>query len=210
MQTTKLDLKNIKHLIFDFGGVIINIDYYALVGAFKGLGIQNFDALFSQAKQTNLFDDYEKGLISDENFISEIKKISGLNVSNEQIIDAWNAILLDLPKERLDLIKDLKTKYNTFLLSNTNDLHIKSFEADIDKTIGLDYFYSSFNKIYYSSQIKMRKPDTEIFQFVLDSHQLNPAETIFIDDSIQHVEGAKAVGLNAVWLAPGVEIFELF
>jgi epoxide hydrolase-like predicted phosphatase len=210
MQLQYNSFKDIKNIIFDFGEVVLNIDYDALVGAFRKLGIKNFDELFSKAKQSDLFDNFEKGLISEGDFVAALKKISNMDLSTAQIIDAWNAILLDLPKERVELIKRLKKNHRTFLLSNTNNTHIKKFESDIEKTIGLDYFYSAFDKVYYSSRMKMRKPDAEIFEFVLKENGLKPEETLFIDDSPQHIEGGKRLGINAILLEKGKTIKDIF
>ncbi len=189
-----------KNLILDFGGVLLNIDYEAPIREFKKLGIEKFQELFTQASQSNLFDEFEKGKISNEKFISEIRTLSGKNISRQEIEFAWNSILLDFPEDKMRLIEKLKGKFNLFLLSNTNEIHILEFEKSMKEKFGENHFQSHFDKIYFSSRMGMRKPDTEIFEFVLKENSLVAAETIFIDDSIQHVAGAKKTGINAFHL----------
>jgi putative hydrolase of the HAD superfamily len=189
-----------KALILDFGGVLLNIDYEAPIREFKKLGIENFRELFTQASQSDLFDEFEKGKISNEKFLEEMKILSGKNISHEEIEHAWNSILLDFPEEKMKLLEKLKHGYNLFLLSNTNEIHIRHFENAMNEKFGENYFHSHFEKIYFSSRMGMRKPDTEIFEFVLKENGLVAEETIFIDDSIQHVMGAKKTGINALHL----------
>lgn len=193
-------MSNYKAIILDFGGVLLNIDYEAPIREFKKLGIDKFQQLFAQASQSNLFDDFEKGIISNELFRSELKKISGKNISDEQIDSAWNSILLDFPERKMKLLEELKKKYKLFLLSNTNKIHVENFEKEMNEKYGKNHFQSHFEKIYFSSSIGMRKPDVEIFDFVLKENDLPPEETIFIDDSIQHISGAQKAGIVAFHL----------
>lgn len=191
---------HIKNIVFDLGGVLLNLDYLKTITAFKNLGIVNFEDLYSQAEQNDLFNDLEKGLISPTVFLDRIQRFLPSTVSKKEIIDAWNAMLLDFPKERLDFILRMKEKYNTFLLSNTNAIHLDYFHQELLDKHGISTLDSHFNKVYFSCDMKMRKPDSEIFEKVCDAEQLIPSETLFIDDSIQHVEGAKSIGINAFWL----------
>jgi HAD superfamily hydrolase (TIGR01549 family) len=122
---------------------------------------------------------------------------------------AWNAMLGDVPEKRLDLLVKAKQNYSTFLLSNTNELHIDMFEHELYQEHGVKNFEDYFDKVYYSCRIGMRKPDKEIFEFVLEQNSLKPEETVFIDDSIQHVQGAGACGINAYLLSPNMEVGDL-
>lgn len=196
----KTNSKKIKNIIFDLGGVIINIDYNLTAKAFQEMGIENFEQLFSQARQSQLFDLYEKGKISSAEFREAIKKIIGNNYTDELIDKAWNALLLDIPPQRLQLLENVKLKYNTYLLSNTNDIHIETFNVYLKQTFEIPSLEAYFHKLYLSYKVGMRKPDAEIFQLVLSENNLNPAETLFIDDSIQHIESAKKIGIQAHWL----------
>lgn len=199
-----------KNIIFDLGGVILNIDYQLTSKAFKDLGIQNFDELYSQARQNNLFDDLETGKISAENFRNEIRKMSGLNIDDDKLNNAWNAMLLDLPKERVDLLFELSKKHRIFLLSNTNIIHFENFRASIFEKFKEDVFPKIFEKVYYSFEIGFRKPDENCFQFVLNDAQILPNETLFIDDSIQHIKSANQLGIQTIHLINGNTINEIF
>lgn len=206
-----MNLEKIKNIIFDLGGVIINIDYNLTAQAFEQMGISNFNRLFSQARQSHLFDAYEKGQLSSHEFRQEIKKIIGGNYSDAQIDKAWNALLLDIPPQRLQLLNQVKSKYNTYLLSNTNDIHIETFNAYLKCTFDIPSLQAYFNRLYLSYKVGMRKPDAEIFELVLSENNLLPAETLFIDDSMQHIESAKKLGIQTRWLDVNKEsIIDLF
>ena len=192
---------SIKNIVFDFGGVILNIDYTVTEQAFAKLGLKNFATIYSQTTQKELFDVFEKGLISSVNFRKEIKKFINGNTSDEQIDEAWKSMLLDLPEERVHLLDNLKKKYRLFLLSNTNEIHFTSFTAYMQKKFNRKIFTEVFDKYYVSHKINMRKPDAEIFELVLSENKLIREETLFIDDSFQHIEGAnKFVGLKTYFL----------
>ncbi len=200
-----------KNIIFDFGGVIINIDYHLTTKAFRELGLDNFDELFSKLKQSDLFDRYEKGLISSSDFRTALKSNFHLNVDDATFDKAWNAMLLDIPTERLALLKRLKSTHRTFLLSNTNEIHIDTIYERMKTEMNIPDFSVYFEKIYLSYKVKMRKPDIEIFELVLNENNLDPAETLFIDDSPQHLEGAKKLGIQTYWLDVNKEsIMDLF
>jgi len=199
----------IKNIIFDFGGVILNIDYQLNIDAFKEIGLDDFEKSYSKACQINLFNDLECGLISPEEFRDGLRIVAGKNFSNEQIDDAWNKIILDLPFKRILLLKELNSRYRTFLLSNTNKIHYNLYITKLQK-YGYLNFNDIFEKAYFSHEIRMRKPDKEIFEFVLQEQQLNPEETLFIDDSIQHIETAKKLGIITHHLLPKEDIIDLF
>ena len=193
-------MTKIKNIIFDLGGVILNLDYTKTDKEFHKLGLNNFSKLYSKKKQSKIFDDFEKGRFSAEKFIFLIKQSENLKLKDSDFINAWNAMLLEIPKERMEFIKRLKKDYNIYLLSNTNEIHIKKFEADLRKNNWLRDFQDCFDQVYYSSNMGMRKPDYDCFNKVLEDHNLKAHETLFIDDSLQHIEGAKKVGINAYLL----------
>ena len=207
----KINIESFKNIIFDLGGVIINIDYSLTTQAFAKLGLSNFDSLFSQAKQNPLFDLYEKGLVPSSDFRNEVRKYLDKPLDDTIIDEAWNAMLLDVPAERLQLLKKAKLKHRTFLLSNTNDIHIETFNGYLQKTFGIADLSGYFDKLYLSYKVGMRKPDKEIFELVISQNNLNPHETLFIDDSVQHVEAAKKLGIQAYLLDVKKEsIIDLF
>lgn len=204
--------KKIKNIIFDLGGVILDIDYHLTINAFKNLGISNIDSLFGQAQQVKLFDQMDKGLLSPAEFRNGIREISNLPLPDAEIDRAWNAMLLSFTPERLELLTAIGKHYRTFLLSNTNAMHMKQYNKALQNTYGIESMSAFFEKAYYSHIIKMRKPDAEAFEIILDENKLEPSETLFIDDSIQHVEGAKKIGIFAYHLdvANGEHINKLF
>ena len=206
-----IDLNKYKNILFDLGNVILNIDYTLTVKSFQELELSNFENLFSQAQQQQLFDVYEKGEISSAQFRTALKTFCKKNTTDHAIDKAWNSMLLDLPAERLDLLGRLKDTHRTFLLSNTNEIHIIAFHEYLEKNFKTSDLSAYFEKMYLSYQVGMRKPDIEIFEFIIKENNLNPMETLFIDDSIQHVESAKKLGIEAYWLNVKKEtILDLF
>ena len=205
---SSIDLKNYDNIIFDLGGVLINIDYLKTKFEFEKLGIRNFDELFTQFNQDRIFDHFEKGEISPEDFHQSLVKKAGIKISITDFNHAWNAMLLNFPEERMNLLEKLKRSHRLFLLSNTNALHIPAFKKSIMQEGLYDRFIAVFEKHYYSSEVGMRKPNAEIFDLVVNENNLVKEKTLFIDDSPQHVEGAKRAGLDALYLKPGIDITE--
>ncbi len=193
-------LNKFKNIIFDLGGVIINIDLPLTMTAFEELGIKDVPKLFSTTLQQQLFDFQEKGTITSAQFRDEIRKFSTVHLLDSQIDEAWNALLLDLPKARLELLEKVKRSHRTFLLSNTNEIHIQTIQRYLNKEYGISDLSSFFEKTYLSYQLGMRKPDAELFKLVLDENKLNPSETLFIDDTKQHILAAEKLGIQTYWL----------
>jgi putative hydrolase of the HAD superfamily len=175
------------------GGVLINLDFKKLNESLKRLGLEN---AFSKTEQIDLFDKLEEGEISDEFFLTQIKNLTTQKHSNKKIIDAWNSILLDIPIERIELLERLGKKYRLFLFSNTNSIHIKEVYNILDRSFGIKNLNSYFERIYLSNELGIRKPKVEGFQQIITSHDLKLNETLFIDDSPQHISGAKEAGLQ--------------
>ena len=186
-------------IIFDLGGVIINLDYQLTIEAFKKLGIDNFEEMYTQAKQNNLFDDFETGKISSQHFINSLLPFLPSGTSANKVVHAWNAMILDFPKKRLELLDQLNSKYRVFLLSNTNDIHLQAVNRSLANTTDRK-LETYFEKVYLSHEVKLRKPHKEIFELVCTEQNLNPETTIFIDDTIGHVNGANSIGLKGIHL----------
>ena len=185
----------IKNILFDLGGVLYHIDYGITIKAFEKLGIKNFHKHFSQQQQNNLFDQLETGKISNTDFIKEMKVLLP-NCTKEEIINAWNGLLIGIPKENIQLLKDLSKQYRLFLLSNTNLIHINQINKLLYEDYNLKSLDPLFDKIYLSHQIGMRKPNRETFEWVLKDAGILAHETLFIEDSIQHIKGANKVGIR--------------
>lgn len=206
----KIDLFSLNAIIFDLGGVLLNIDYQASKKAFEDLGVKDFDAHFSQLSQSKLFDKFETGKISPSLFRSEIKKESQIECSDKELDHAWNAMLLDFPIHRLELLESLTKKIPIYLFSNTNAIHIDVFKNRLQKSGLLNRFENTFNKIYYSYQLGLRKPHPESFVHILEERALDPSKTLFIDDSAQHIEGATQAGIKSILLDSKTDITQLF
>lgn len=188
----------IKNIIFDLGGVILNIDYHKSVNSFKSLGCDDFDEIYSQQKQSGLFDLLETGKISNQTFINEMLLFLPSGIKPKQVIRAWNAMLLNLPEERIIRLKKLKEQYRIFLLSNTNQIHEEAFTKKIQNENSIESLEELFEQVYFSHKIKLRKPNKDVFEFVLNQNDLKAEETLFIDDSPQHLEGAKKLGIKTI------------
>ena len=203
-------LQGIKNIIFDLGGVIYAIDYLATIRAFKDLGIKNFEQIYAKAGQSDLFDDLETGKISKVEFFEGINKFLPNPLSPTQITDAWNAMLIGLPKEKLELLSCLSQKYRLFLLSNANELHIQCVNASLQKQHGIKNINGFFEKAYYSQEIGMRKPHKATFDWVLQDAGIQAEETLFIEDTAQHIAGAKLTGLKTHHLESNSALNALF
>ena len=199
-------IKGIKHIIFDLGGVILNIDYKLTEQAFIEAGITNFPELYSQLRQTDLFDKFETGAMSSAEFVSELQKAAPSPISKMQVLDAWNAMILEYPLRRLQILQQLRLYYDLFLLSNTNEVHEATFNNVLMRNHGIPNIGVFFDKIYLSHRVGMRKPMPEIFMRVLDENGLKPEETLFIDDSPQHIAAAEALGIQTIYLEKGMTI----
>jgi glucose-1-phosphatase len=205
-----MDLTGIKNIIFDLGGVIINIRYQNALEALQKLSRNQRAIEFTQQEQSQLFDDYETGRISDQVFREGLRRHYDIEAGDAEIDAAWNSLLLDIPAERIALLQELGRKYRLFLLSNTNAIHLVRFTQIVADNFPIPSLESLFEKTYYSHLVGQRKPDAPVFEHILEQHQLNREETLFIDDSIQHIEGANQVGIRTLFLAPPLTINEVF
>jgi putative hydrolase of the HAD superfamily len=199
----------IKNIIFDLGGVIIDIDYSRTAEAFYKLGAVNFDAVYTQSKQDHFFDDYDVGKISSDEFRAILKGKLDIVATDDEFDNAWNSMLLDLPKQRLDFIKELGKTYRVFLFSNTNDIHLEKVFRICQIQNGFDTFDGYFQEEYYSNIFGKRKPNPEAFIFILHENKMKAEETLFVDDTFQHILGAKEAGLHAIHLSSEKSIFDV-
>ncbi len=207
---TMINLKGIKNIIFDLGGVILNIDPRIPEKRFRELGIENFASIYSHTIQIDLFDKLERGLIKPGAFRNEIRNFIPTEVSDRSIDDAWNSMLLDIPPGRIKVLEKLKLDHQIFLLSNTNKIHYDKYSSDIQKIHGYENLEDIFKKVYVSFEVGLQKPAREIFEFVLNDSTLVPEETLFIDDTLKHIEGASKVGIRGFHLEKGMEITRIF
>jgi HAD superfamily hydrolase (TIGR01509 family) len=188
----------IEAIIFDLGDVFLNLNHKSSADAFKKLGLNVWE---DDLKAAAIL--FETGKIDELQFMETIHKQLP-NVTLEEIREAWNAIIGDFPLERLEFLEKLQNKYKLFLLSNTNPTHIDKFEHNVGLTFARE-FYAQFNKIYFSYEIKERKPDAAVFNLILKQNNLNPKKTLFVDDTSEHIEAAKGLGLNTWQILVGQE-----
>jgi HAD superfamily hydrolase (TIGR01509 family) len=201
-------MDNIKNIIFDLGGVIMDIDVKRTLHAFTKLGIQNIDAYFGHGFAASFFSDHEAGRMSDEDFIAEIKKLISVTLPDQAVLDAWNALLLQFPPERMRLLRSLKSRYRLFLYSNTNAIHYQKFSEIYRETFS-GRLEDLFEKAYFSHVLGQRKPDLGGFKQIIAENDLNPGETLFVDDAMINVEGAIKAGLKGLYLPPGFYITDI-
>lgn len=202
-------MKNIEAIIFDLGGVILNIDYNLTRVAFEKAGVKNFDEMYSQSAADPLFRKLETGSISEKNFYEQINKQTGLSLSTMEIQQAWNSMLLTFREKSLEFIEKLKPRYKLFLLSNTNHIHLKNFRQIYLTKKREKPFEKYFDKVYYSCEIGLRKPDLASYEAVIKENNLEPSHIVFIDDSIQNIIAAKGIGLQTILLEAGKNIEDL-
>ena len=200
----------IKNLIFDLGGVIINLETSRTYQAFADLGkcsIEEVKASFSEHK---FFNEYEEGLLGDDEFRSHMRGLFNTPVTDAQLDSAWNAMLVDIPKEKYQLLIKLKSIHRVFLLSNTNNIHLQAVNRIVFNDTGQSGLGHYFHKEYYSHIMKMRKPDPETFQHVLLENNLIPGETYFLDDNLENINGASSVGIKTAHITSPEMVLSLF
>ena len=192
------------HLLFDFGGVIINIDYARTATAMRRLSRAGSNIAFNQAQQAELFDDFETGHLSPAAFRAGLREAYDLDATDAEVDEAWHAMLLDVPAERLALIGELRRQgHQTALLSNTNALHIGEINQRLAAKYGFRHGIADvLDRVFYSQEVGLRKPGEEIFRHALTEMNWRAADTLFIEDSPQHVATARHLGLRVLHLAP--------
>jgi putative hydrolase of the HAD superfamily len=195
---------NIKNIIFDLGGVLLDIDFKKTRDAFIASGVKDFDAYFQQSFSNPLFADFEKGLIKPIDFFEAFRNETAIHITDEIIINNWNALLGDFRKDSMHYIAALKKNYRVFLFSNTNIIHFEAFMILFEQQIGAGHFHDYFEKAYYSHEMNLRKPDVESFEFIIRENNLLENDTLFVDDTLKNIEGAKAAGLHTLWLQKGM------
>ena len=196
----------IKNILFDFGGVLYDIDFTKAFAAFEKLGFTDFENMYSQHDADTLFQDLETGKITPDAFYNRIKAMAPKPVTDEQIKEAWNALLLGFREESLNYLVELKDKYNLYLLSNTNKIHFDHFDNQLREQTKYQSLSSFFTKAYYSQDAGFRKPNMEVFEYIVKDAGINPEETLFIDDSYSNFPNAEKIGMKIHLLQPGERI----
>ena len=197
----------IKNIIFDWGGVITELHPQYTLEAFQSLGIpvDNESGLYNQ-----VFTPFELGMISPDEFRNRIRKYTSKVLADSMIDNAWNLILGELPSERWNLLEVIHMHYRTYLLSNTNLIHQQYYYNYLEKKYGTYGYAHLFEKVYFSFQLHLRKPDRQIFDFVIRDTGINPHETLFIDDSKENIDTANHLGFSTVHLKKPLTLTDLF
>lgn len=204
-------MQNIKNIIFDYGNVIFNIDFKKAEHGWNQLGISNAAEFFGHKQQDEIFDKFDRGEVSAGEFRDYIRQKSGnSSLADDHINAAWNSMLLGIEPGNHELLLNLKSKYRTFLLSNINAIHYDFIMDYLKKDFGFDGNGHLFEKTYYSHHTGMRKPEARIFELVLNENNLDPAETLFIDDSPQHLAGAEKLGIQTLLMTRPDTIQQFF
>jgi len=205
---------SIKNIIFDFGGVICDINISLSEKKFREFGPPKTISTLSREEQDlefeRLVDRLETGNMDPGEFRSTIREYYLSAPSDEAIDEAWNALLLDIPEHRIRLLKKIKDHYRIFLLSNSNEIHYRKYLQDFQRESGYRDFNDLFEKAWFSFRVMKKKPDREIFEFVLSDGGLLPEETLFIDDTLVHIESAGQIGIKGWLLQQDTEINDLF
>ena len=206
----QLSLEQITNIVFDLGEVIIDLNIPGTIQKFADQSGKSLEEVRKIYSASDVFLNYEKGLISDEQFRSGANQLLGTSYADEEFDSTWNGMLYRLPPERLQLLKRLSSRYRIFLLSNTNAIHLRQFTKMVHSVSGEESMDAYFEKAYYSHLIKMRKPDAEIFEFVLKDSKLDAAQTLFLDDNEDNISGARACGIQAERILKPDQLFQIF
>lgn len=190
-------------ILFDLGGVLLNLDYSATTTALCRLAGRDLPDFYSKTRQATLFDRFERGEVTVTEFREELRRLLGTRSDDDALDAAWNALLLDVPAAHVELVLRLRATHRVYLLSNTNELHIADFLARFEREHGATYgaWSDLFHRDFYSHQLGLRKPDVAIFAHVLEREGLEPRRTLFVDDNWNNVQGARDAGLEAAWIA---------
>ncbi|KAF0131182.1 MAG: putative hydrolase of the HAD superfamily [Bacteroidetes bacterium] len=197
-------------IIFDFGGVILDIDPILTLNELKNLGVEDLDIFKSPYFQHDIMGKFERGILTPEVFRDKVREFIGINLCDQDIDDAWNALILDIPKERIKVLEDVKKNYPIFLLSNSNEIHYDIYLRDLQLRFGYREFDQLFTKAYFSFDLHISKPNPEIFEFVLNQHKLIPGQTLFIDDTAEHLVAASQLGMQTYQLKNPERVRDLF
>ena len=199
---------SIKNILFDLGGVILDIDVQATLKRFYDLEFPPELLQYPHNMTTDLFFRFETGRIGVPEFRDEIRKISGMDISDSDLDEAWNAMIVRIPEERTILIKKLSERYKLYMLSNTSPLHVEVFEEMYRNASGMK-LQDVFKRIYYSHEIGYHKPDREAWEFVIDDAAIIPEETLFLDDSIHNIKASQELGFRAIHIHEKTSLTDL-
>ncbi|MEO7992204.1 MAG: HAD family phosphatase [Chryseolinea sp.] len=190
---------SVKNLIFDLGGVILDLSVDHTLQAFSTVSGLEKSVVKERFFSSGGFEEYEKGQLTDAEFRDFVREVYSVKVSDPIIDQCWNAMLRGIPSVKLDLLDQLRSSYQVYLLSNTNNIHLQYIQTKIMPSLSGDKSLDDyFHRAYYSHLMKKRKPEAEIFEHVLEENGLKANESLFIDDNEANIEGAKALGIKTL------------
>ncbi|MBS1686996.1 MAG: HAD family phosphatase [Bacteroidetes bacterium] len=207
--STPIDPSGIDTLVFDLGNVIIDIDYDVMIAAFRRIAARDFSELITYSAQDDLFSRYERGDISSAEFRAALRPYMVAGVSDAEIDRAWNAILYRYPSDKFDRLKALRTRYGVYALSNINEIHLTDIDRYVSQNLGATDMRSFFDHAYYSHELRMRKPESRIYQAVIDHAGIAPERSLFIDDKKENTDAAAALGFRVHHLTARDSLIEL-
>jgi FMN phosphatase YigB (HAD superfamily) len=193
-----------KNLIFDLGNVLYDIDFKKMNDGFTSIGMKNFETHFTLNQSHQLFLDLEMGFINEQQFFDDFRTLANLPLTNDQIIIAWNSLLVGFRKSSIQWLKENNKLYPSFLYSNTNQIHCNHFIPEFERTVADYPFEALFQTPYYSHKMGMRKPDPVSFTYILEKEGLVAGETLFVDDNEPNILAAASVGMKVLHLKPGM------
>ena len=200
----------INNIIFDLGGVILDIDETIVYKELEKLGIKTSELARSK-EFIDIMSKFDTGIYTAPTFRKKTKALLGLEKMTDQKFDSiWNAMLLDIPRERVKAIEKIKKHYKIFLMSNTNVIHYDLYVRDLQLRFGYNEFDELFNKSYFSFAEHLEKPDPRFFELILDHEGLLPEETLFIDDTAANIEVAKSLGIRTYHISREELVRNLF
>lgn len=202
--------KDIEAIVFDFGNVIIDIDLERTFQAFSTLIDRPIDRVKSIFENEQLFRRYEIGLFEDSEFRDIIRQALGFPFSDVEINNAWNALLLEVPYERIKLVQSLRATCPVYLLSNTNNIHIESCNKYFKQKFGIAKVADLFDEAFYSYEMGLWKPQNEIYETLLEKIGLKPNQVLFVDDNKANIESASKMGIQTIHLVPPDHILNHF
>jgi putative hydrolase of the HAD superfamily len=209
MVTGMIDTSGIKNIILDLGGVILELDIDRTLRAFHNMGFPPLESTDIILSKYPFFQKFETGMISSTEFVDKVIDISGNSVSAKDVLEAWNAMIRGFRKENINLLLNLREKFRLFLLSNTNAIHEIHYNDQLKREHEIENLDRIFEKVYYSHDLKMRKPDAEIFSYVLQDAGIQAGECLYVDDTLEHIESARKLGIICHHLAPPQRLTEI-
>jgi len=201
-----------KNLLFDLGNVLLDLHPQAFKAAFRELLGDKYQATFDYFRETRLLDRLETGQIEPDQFFTTVREHIGNGTTIQQLETAWNTMLGELPAHRLDMLRQLSQHYRIFLLSNTNAIHMRQFDGYLQERYALSltaFTEEFFEYLYFSHELRLAKPDLQIYRSVVEHARIRPEETLFIDDKMENIESARQVGLRGYHHDPEKEIGEV-